>query len=367
MKRVFAVLAALLVTGSAGAAVPPVTPLGFANANLPWHFVFPRDHAAHDRFASEWWYYTGHLRAPDGRRFGYELTFFRLGLRPGEVAAAPGRSRWRGNQLYPAHFALTDERGKRFTFAERFARDALGAGFAATGRLAVRADAWALAGTAPFRMHAQSGDIALELALTTEKPPAIHGHDGISKKSACATCASHYYSMTRLRTQGVLVVRGERLPVTGLSWMDHEFGSSQLGPDLSGWDWFSIQLDDRRELMLYLLRRKDGSPVPESSGSLIERDGRVRYLPRGAFTVSATGSWHSPHTAGTYPSGWRVRVPVAGVDLVLTPVLVDQELVNTVGGVSYWEGAVDVTGTAGGRPLGAGYVELTGYAGAVPL
>jgi predicted secreted hydrolase len=368
MRRLLGGLALVFAATTVGAAVPPATtPLGFANANVPWRFAFPRDHAAHDRFASEWWYYTGHLRARDGRRFGYELTFFRIGLRPGRVAAAPGRSRWRGNQLYPAHFALTDERGKSFFFAERFARDALGAGFASTQRLEVRADAWGLAGTSPFRMHAEAGEVALELEQRTEKPPAIHGHDGISKKASCATCASHYYSMTRLRTQGVVVLRGERFAVDGISWMDHEFGSSQLQADQTGWDWFSIQLDDRRELMLYLLRRKDGTPVPESSGSLIDRDGRVHYLSRSGFSVAATGTWTSPHTRGTYPSGWRVRVPSAGVDVVLVPVLADQELANTVGGVSYWEGAVDVTDAASGRPLGAGYVELTGYAGAVPL
>jgi predicted secreted hydrolase len=149
--------------------------------------------------------------------------------------------------------------------------------------------------------------------------------------------------------------------------MDHEFGSDELQANQVGWDWFSLQLDDRREIMLYLLRQKDGSVTPESSGSLIGVDGRVTYLPRAAFAVSATGSWTSPHTGGVYPSGWRVRVPGARVDLVLTPVLLDQELANVLGGVSYWEGAVDARDGASGRSLGVGYVELTGYAGAVLL
>jgi len=357
------------------------TALGFANANLPWRFTFPGDHAAHDAFASEWWYYTGHLRASDGRRFGYELTFFRIGMRPGEVVPRPGESRWRGNQLYPAHFALTDVDGRAFAFTERFARDALGAGFASTRRLDVRADTWTLngpsselrTGTAPFRLHAAAdlggafGSVRLDLVETAEKPPAVHGHDGISKKGACAFCASHYYSMTRLRTSGTLVYRGVPLRVSGLSWMDHEFGSGELQPDVPGWDWFSIQLDDRRELMLYLLRRTDGSIVPESSGSVVERSGRVTYLARAAFAVTATGTWTSSRTGAAYPSGWRVRVPAAGIDLVLAPVLADQELVDLTGGVSYWEGAVDVRDAVSARALGTGYVELTGYARAVSL
>ncbi len=149
--------------------------------------------------------------------------------------------------------------------------------------------------------------------------------------------------------------------------MDHEFGSDELQANQVGWDWFSLQLDDRREIMLYLLRQKDGSVTPQSSGSLIDVDGRVTYLPRSAFSAVASGSWTSPHTGGVYPSGWRVRVPAAHVDVVLTPVLLDQELANMAGGVSYWEGAVDARDFATGRGAGVGYVELTGYAGAVSL
>jgi predicted secreted hydrolase len=255
MRRCIALLALVGVAAWPAGAAPLRTANGFLNANVPWHFVFPRDHAAHDGFASEWWYYTGHVRARDGRRFGYELTFFRFGLRPGAGAPKPGQSAWRGNQFYPAHLALTDESGGRFVHFERFARAALGAGSASTTRLDVHADDWSLTGPNPFHLVAGAGDIAIDFRETSEKPPAIHGHDGISTKAACETCASHYYSMTRLRTTGTLTVDGARLPVEGISWMDHEFGSAELQANQAGWDWFSIQLDDRRELMLYLLRQ----------------------------------------------------------------------------------------------------------------
>jgi predicted secreted hydrolase len=269
--------------------------------------------------------------------------------------------------LYPAHFAITDEAGKKFVYYERFAREALGAGFASQRRLDVRDDGWTLTGPSPFRLHASVDGKAIDFSLVSEKAPAVHGHDGISKKGSCDTCASHYYSMTRLRTSGFMGYGGARFSVAGLSWMDHEFGSDELQGGVVGWDWYSIQLDDRREVMLYVLRRKDGSVVAASSGSLIDARGRVTYLPLAAFSAVASGSWTSPHTGGVYPSGWRVRVPSARVDVVLTPVLVDQELANTVGGVSYWEGAVDARDAATGRALGVGYVELTGYAGAVSL
>jgi len=283
------------------------------------------------------------------------------------MKASRAESAWRGNELYPAHFALTDEAGKRFVYYERFAREALGAGFASQQRLEVRDEGWTLTGPAPFRLHAAVDGKAVDFSLVSEKVPAIHGHDGISKKGPCATCASHYYSMTRLRTSGVMVYGGTRFAVAGLSWMDHEFGSDELHDGVMGWDWYSIQLADRRELMLYVLRRKDGGVVSESSGSLIDARGRVTYLSRAAFSVAARGSWTSPHTGGVYPSGWQIRVPSAHVDVVLTPVLLDQELANTVGGVSYWEGAVDARDGESGRALGVGYVELTGYTKAVSL
>ncbi|MBV8367379.1 MAG: carotenoid 1,2-hydratase [Candidatus Eremiobacteraeota bacterium] len=347
--------------------LPKLTPLGFLNARTPWRFAFPRDHAAHFGFQSEWWYYTGHLKTRDGRRFGYELTFFRFGLRPGDPPPAAGQSRWRGNQVYPVHLAVTDESGQRFVYEERFAREALGMGRASDKRLDVAVETWRLHGTAPFRLTAQGDRIGVDLTQEAEKKPAVHGRDGASVKGSCATCASHYYSMTRLRTRGVLTYEGERLRVDGISWMDHEFGSDELQNDQVGWDWFSVQLDDRREIMLYRLRRKDGSLTPESSGSLVDARGGVRYLGRDDVVVEATGTWKSPHTDAVYPSGWRVRVPSARLDVVIVPAVEDQELADLAGGVSYWEGTVDVRDATRGNAVGVGYVELTGYARAVPF
>ncbi len=336
--------------------------IAFAVATAPYTFHFPADHGSHPSYQTEWWYFTGHLKSADGRRFGYEVTFFRARLRPQDVARARqilGVSRWRGNQIYAAHFALTDQVGGKFFHAERVARSALGLGAAAVGKMAVNVDTWSLSDK-PITLHADDGDMRLDLTQTPLKPPAIHGHDGIFRKGACASCASHYYSYSRLHSQGALVYAGKTFTVTGTSWMDHEFGTNQLLSEETGWDWMSLQLDDGRELMIYIFRRPDNTVEPQSSGSLIERDGRVRPLALNQFRVTATGRWRSPATHATYPSGWRVQVPSASLDLNVTPVLVNQELVLR-SSPSYWEGAVDVRDAATSRTRGQGYVELTGY------
>ena len=270
---------------SAGTTAAPSGRGGFTIATAPYRYAWPRDHASHPGYRTEWWYYTGHLKTRGGRSFGYELTFFRFGLRPGDPAPEPGRSKWRGHELYPAHFAITDEAGKTFFYDVRFAREALQMGGAASGALAVRADDWTLRGSAVpghpaierMVLHASDdapgGRAAIDLVQLPEKPPAVHGRGGVSRKSHCFSCASHYYSYTRLHTAGTLEFHGERYAVDGMSWMDHEFGSAEMQPDQAGWDWFSVQLDDRREIMAYVLRQKDGSVTAESSGSLIAADG----------------------------------------------------------------------------------------------
>ncbi len=340
---------------------------GFALAVVPYAFHFPRDHGAHNAYKSEWWYYTGHLLSANHRRFGYELTFFRVGLHPGSRRLKAGESDWRGTQYFPAHFAITDATRHRFVYFEEYAREALGAGFASEARLEVRTNAWWLRGTNPMHLHAEKAGNGVDLEQFGLKAPAVHGMNGISRKAACRSCASHYYSMTRLRTSGTIKVAGETLHVSGKSWMDHEFGSDELLFDQSGWDWFSVQLDDGRDLMFYRLREKNGSVTAASSGSLIARSGLVQHLPLSAVRISSSGTWTSPHTGAVYPSGWRISVARAGIDVVLHPVESDQELANTQNGISYWEGAADVNDPVSGHHLGDAYVELTGYAGPVNL
>jgi predicted secreted hydrolase len=362
-------LLGLLAAPRTGAAPPspPRNALGYRYAVAPYAFAFPRDHASHPSYQSEWWYYTGQLEGA-GRRFGFELTFFRVGLDPARAASV---SAWAPTAVLFAHLALTDEAGRKFRWDERIARPALGMAGADSTRYRVWIDDWS-AELAPdgltHRLRAPGATIGLALDLVPSKPAAIHGAGGVSRKSAGVPYASHYYSLSRLAASGRVRVGRDTLAVRGEAWMDHEFGSGSLAPGQRGWDWLGLQLDDGCELMLYVLRLEDGGIEPLSSGTWIGRDGRTRHLESGAFELRALRKWKSPKSGATYPSGWSVRVPSEGLDLTLEPMLADQELVTGgAAGVVYWEGAVRTSGRAQGREVrGRGYVELTGYAGRAP-
>jgi predicted secreted hydrolase len=346
---------------------------GFRLAVPPYAFQFPFDHAAHPAFRSEWWYYTGHLRARD-RRFGYELTFFRIAVpASGGHGSASGGSAWRARQVLFRHLALTDETGKRFRFDDRAERQALDlAGADSTRFLVWVGDDYAgLEGDrTTHRLVGHAQDFALDLRLTPERPPVVHGRDGVSQKSAGEGRASHYYSFTRMATRGRLELGDDTLAVEGLTWMDHEFGSANLSNTHTGWDWFSVQLSDGSDLMLYRMRTVDGRLDTCSSGTIVEPDGRSRSLTFRDFASRSAGEWVSPRTGGRYPGGWwDVRVPGDSLQLRLTPTLEDQELVAaSMGGIAYWEGSVQVSGKRAGKEVsGQGYVELTGYVGPSPF
>ncbi len=348
---------------------------GFAPALPGYAFAFPRDHGAHPAYATEWWYYTGHLRARDGREFGFQATWFRTALAP----YIQRQSKWATRDLYFAHLALTDARGGRFYFSDKIGRGALGLSGADVGHTAPRVHigAWNLqfgpgnGNTQAIRLSGTSDNGATRglpfgfaLSFRARKPPTIHGERGVSQKSAGVGRASHYYSFCRLDARGTVQLNGETFASTGEGWFDHEFGSSQLDPSQTGWDWFSIQLNDGRELMLYHLRLRGNRVEPLSSGTLVERDGRVRHLSLADFrltplaqTVVASGA--------RYPTLWRIEVPSLGLSLAATPALADQELrpVRSGVGLAYWEGLIGLRGTERGRPIaGSGYLELTGYA-----
>jgi predicted secreted hydrolase len=364
LLRIAGLLTALLAVHVAAESVPP-PPTGFRDAAPGYLFQFPRDHGSHDDFRTEWWYYTGHLTAANGRQFGYQLTFFRRGIDRESVRSNP--SRWAVRHLYLAHLALSDLDRGRFRYAEKISRAGIGKAGAETGRLRVWVDRWIAeaASSGPHHLQAAGDDFSIDLVVAPEKPAVAHGKHGISRKGPESHQASHYYSLTRLATTGRISLDGETFTAGGTSWMDHEFGSGDLGTDQVGWDWFSVQLADRTELMFYLLRRADGGPDPISSGTWIAPDGGARPLSLSDVTIEALDHWTSPESGAVYPSRWKVTVPSSDLVLTLTPRLAAQELMTARStGITYWEGAVQVSGTRGGRPIaGLGYVELTGYAG----
>ncbi len=340
----------------------PLNTTGYARATGPYNWQFPRDHGPHPDFQTEWWYYTGNLADESGQRFGFQFTIFRRAVAPTETESA---SEWRTNQVYMAHFTVTDVAGQAFHQHQRFSRGGAGLAGATTDPVyRVWLEDWQVAAEDPdaryTRILAQEGDVAIDLRLEQVKPPALQGDGGLSPKSDEPGNASYYYSLSRLVTAGTIVIGAETYRVQGATWMDHEFSTSALGEDARGWDWFGLHLDDDRELMLGRIRLLDGGYEPVFGGLVILPDGSTHRLGAEDFSLTVTDSWLSPHTGATYPAGWEIVIPDAGdgqsLRLRLTPLLADQELRE---GIAYWEGAVRISGDV----TGYGYAELTGYAG----
>ncbi len=352
--------AILLLTASSPAAER------FKNAEPGYRFLFPRDHGAHPDFRIEWWYFTGNLIA-GGKEYGYELTFFRRGME--HLKGNENPSRWAVRDLYVAHFALTDPGRKRFRYADKISRAALGKAGAESDRLAVWIDRWRAVqendGTIHLLAEEKEGErsFKIDLTLNPVKPLVIHGTDGISRKGNEAGQASYYYSFTRLDTKGTLSIDGEKSAVSGFSWMDHEFGSSLLNKQQVGWDWFSIQLDDGSEWMLFQIRTVAGGKDLVSSGTAIAPDGTARHIEAAAFELTPLGNWKSGASGGTYPVRWRITIPSEQIFLESEPLLEYQELITARSTrVIYWEGASRFRGTKGDHPIsGKGYLEMTGY------
>ncbi|MEJ2491756.1 MAG: lipocalin-like domain-containing protein [Desulfuromonadales bacterium] len=332
----------------------------FARAMQPRKFVFPDDHGPHPHFKTEWWYYTGNLFSKSDRRFGYQLTFFRSALTP---EAQQRNSNWATNQIYMAHFALTDVDAERFYHFERFSRDSLGLAGAKANPFKVWLENWSAEGRQgeplTMRLSANEESVAIELNLESAKPIVLQGENGLSQKSAKPGNASYYYSMTRMPTSGIISISGESFQVSGTSWLDREWSTSALGEGQVGWDWFSLQFDDGRELMYYQLRLKDGTADPLSRGVLVDVDGSTKQLRPSDIVIKVLNHWQSSKSKAKYPAKWRLDVVNEGINLEISPVLAEQELITTV---RYWEGAVSVQGKDGANKLtGFGYVELTGY------
>jgi predicted secreted hydrolase len=327
-----------------------------------YQFFFPRDHAAHPPYRLEWWYYTGNIETSEGRRFGYQLTFFRTGVTPRPTTP----SQWAVRDLYMAHFAISDLEGKRFYSFERLNRAGVHwAGAEPTG-YRVWNEGWEARLDGDVHVvSASDGSCTIALRLTPEKLPVIHGKDGLSQKGASAGNASHYYSYTRLHTSGTIAVDGQTFSVTGLSWMDHEFGTSFLEKDQVGWDWFSLQLQDGRELMLFQIRRADGSIDSHASGTVVEVNGSTTHLSVSEFSLVPEQYWQSPESGARYPIVWTLTLPSQDMQLRVTAALLNQELRTEAStGVTYWEGSVVVAGQSSDHDIqGRGYLEMTGYTG----
>jgi predicted secreted hydrolase len=324
-----------------------------------YKYEFPKDNFNHPDFQTEWWYYTGNVTAANGQRFGFELTFFRQG-----VSREAGKSAWDVRDIYLAHLALSDLDGPRFYFQERANRAGPGIAGASEQEHRIWNGNWSSEWNGNTQMlRAISQAFSLDLRLQTEKPPVVNGMNGVSQKAEGRGKASHYISLTRLKTTGTIEIRGKKIEVTGLAWMDHEFFTHQLETEQTGWDWFSMQMDDNTELMLYRIRREDGGVDPHSAGTYVDAEGKSQHLERKDFELEPEAiHWVSAATEARYPMRWRITVPKLGIEMEAAAALESQELTGNGFTPNYWEGAITVTGKRAGAALkGVGYLEMTGY------
>ena len=329
---------------------------GFLRADRPRKFSFPQDHGPHQGYRTEWWYVTGNLEGPDKRRFGYQITLFRIALTPEQPDL--NASHWRASHVWMAHLALTDIGAKKHYHQERFSREALGLAGAQSDPLSIWVEEWKLyhgGPLSPWRLSAGTNEFSLELELEPMRKPVLQGEEGLSRKGGGAGNASYYYSITRLATSGKLKLGGQIFPLKGLSWLDREWSTSALAETQAGWDWFSLQLDEGSDLMFYRLREKSGSTSPQSAGIIFRGDGTLLKLASDDVILSARRWWKNPRGV-RYPVVWEVTVKPLQRRFIIEASFDDQEMDLSV---RYWEGAV-VVNEAGAR-IGQGYLELTGY------
>ena len=325
----------------------------------------PRDLYAHKEAQTEWWYYTGHMQTAAGRRFGFELVFFKRRTDLDRFGVVP--LRLIANPLYLAHFAITDESRSRFRYAHRKSANNPFDPPATMSerRYHLKLGDWTVREAHGLHLlRATLGDdLIFEVALRPVKPAALNGHAGGGVSFKDEGEASRYFSFTRMEAEGDITWHGETEHCTGAAWMDREFGTWRTTEKQKGWDWFSLQLSTGAELMVYHIRDARGQPSEFSSGTFVDAEGRATHLTRTDFMLQPTAYWKSPHTGAAYPSGWRLRVARFGIDVEVKPMMQDQEL-DTRGTtmIVYWEGSCTVKGRHHeAQTEGRAYVELVGY------
>lgn len=337
--------AAIVVALGAGLGVAPAgaaTSAGALARQAATGVHLPQDEAPHGD-PDEWWYFSGHLSGVDAvghvHSYGFEyVTFQFLGIAPEPV--------------YFGDFSLTDL--TRHSFQYGVQEDSYPVP-ATHDSFALHTGDWSMSGALGHdTLHADLPGYTLNLSLQTTELPVLHGDDGVIPFGPFGT--SYYYSWTSLLSGGTIVDHGVPVKVTGISWMDHQWGSFDFASG-GGWDWFSMQLSNGQQYMLYFIRNEAGQIV-QTVGTRVGPGGQVAHLAPASFSEHATGSWVSPVTDITYGSGWQVTVP--GGHLTVTPDLLDQELdLLDSQGVVYWEGDVSIQGQIDGHSVhGVGYTEI---------
>ena len=339
---------------------------GYKRACGPRRFNFPSDHAAHPEYRNEWWYITGNVENRANDKFGFHVTFFRIANDPPSDDVKT--SAWSGNEFYMAHFAITSATDNNIKYYERFGRAAAGlagASRTATGKevptTRVWLDDWRMEMTEvgqsmQLGLSLSEGNTGLALSLMAEKPLVLQGDKGYSQKSDDPCNSSYYYAFTRLDVSGALEFDGTTQAVSGSAWLDREWSSSALSDEQTGWDWFALQFDDGRDVMLYQLRKKGDVIDKHSHGVEIDETGEKKVIPLSDWEVTGEQWWQS-ESGSIYPVAGSIQRADTGETIVYKPLIQNQELDLTV---RYWEGAIELFNLEGGK-IGRGYMELTGY------
>lgn len=316
---------------------------GFAAPQPEPQFNFPADHGPHHDYRIEWWYITANLQAADGTAYGLQWTLFRSALAPGE-----GKG-WTSPQVWLAHAAVTTP--DRHFATERFSRGGVGLAGVEADPFRAWIDEWTLEGPDidTLSLHAQGPDFAYDMALQADGPLVFHGQDGYSVKSAEGQ-ASYYYSQPFYRIAGTLTLPGGPVEVTGQAWLDREWSSQPLSDNQSGWDWFSLSLDDGAKLMGFQLRQRDGTFY--SASTWIGADGTTTAYPDGAFKAEPLAQ--ASVEGRDVPTLWQVRLPDRDIDVRVEAVNPNAWMPLSI---PYWEGPVTISGSH----AGVGYLEMTGY------
>jgi predicted secreted hydrolase len=348
-------LCVLLSWAPSSFAAPPT----FAQVLPGRPLTLPQDSGAHPDFRTEWWYATGWLAMPDGKPIGFQITFFRSATehdRANPSAFAP-------TQLIIAHAALSDPSLGKLLHDQKSARAGFGLAYAKQGNTDVALDNWRLLRNADghYQVSVAARDFTLELTLTPTQPPLLQGDGGYSRKGPQPAQASYYYSEPQLQVSGKVTRSGQPVVVSGSAWLDHEWSTSVLAADATGWDWLGANLDDGSALMAFQIRNRNGDKV-WAHAALRGAHGQVTQFGADQVSFVPQRHWRSPRTDASYPV--QPILHTGAIAWSLTPLQDDQELDSRLStGSVYWEGAVTVN--RDGKRAGRGYLELTGYLNAL--
>jgi predicted secreted hydrolase len=303
----------------------------------------PADDAPHDDTYIEFWWWYGHLVAPEGRRFAFLVWF----------ASKPSE------HIQWADYTLTDLSTGTFHYGREPL--ILGRPAATEDGFELRGDQGsATGGDGHDELHFYVDGYELDLSLESIKPPVIHLGDGYM---TLYCNSSYFYSRPRMRTVGTLSQGGTTVPVTGTSNFLRQWGFN-VALEVANTTYLSFQLDDGRDVSLGVARlRQDGEEATLRLGSISDAQGNVTTLHSGDFSIVPTGFWRRDASCS---DPVEYDITVEGLHLHARPSLQQAEVRATRWPLLfalwpawpvYWDGETIIDGDATGR----GWMDLNRF------